>query len=100
MTPRGETRFEVAGTKQVGDRHANARTLLCTGLACLTLVLAAGTCAEAAAWCANYTDNAGTNCGFYTIQQCQAAVSGVGGYCAPNPAVPEQLPAGTRRRTR
>ncbi len=74
--------------------------LTCTALASLTLVFAAGTCAEAAAWCAYYSDNAGTNCGFYTIQQCQAATSGGGGYCAPNPEVLDPPPAVTRRRAR
>jgi hypothetical protein len=37
------------------------------------------------AWCADQGGrNAYTNCGYYTLQQCQAAVSGVGGYCRPN----------------
>jgi peptidoglycan hydrolase-like protein with peptidoglycan-binding domain len=31
-------------------------------------------------WCANY-NNGSSNCGFYTFQQCLAAVSGVGGSC-------------------
>jgi hypothetical protein len=35
-----------------------------------------------ARWCANYV-NGTTNCGFYTFQQCLAAVSGVGGSCEP-----------------
>ena len=34
-------------------------------------------------WCANYR-NGGSNCGFTTIEQCQATVSGVGGFCGPN----------------
>jgi len=76
------------------------RMLTCTELASLTLVVAAGTYADAAAWCAYYNDNAGTNCGFYTIQQCQAAISGVGGYCAPNPEGPDLPSTGTRRRAR
>jgi hypothetical protein len=33
-------------------------------------------------WCANY-NNGSSNCGFYTFQQCLAAVSGVGGSCQP-----------------
>lgn len=33
-------------------------------------------------WCAYY-QNGSTNCGFSTIQQCRAAISGVGGNCAP-----------------
>jgi hypothetical protein len=75
------------------------RTFTCTALAALTLLFAIGTYADAAAWCAHYNDNGGTNCGFYTYQQCQAAVSGVGGYCALNlEGPPGQPPSGTRRK--
>jgi hypothetical protein len=39
-------------------------------------------------WCAQYSGGAfgggGTNCYFKTIEQCRAAVSGVGGFCVPN----------------
>ncbi len=36
-------------------------------------------------WCARYgTGFGGANCGFYSIEQCRAAVSGVGGFCQPN----------------
>ena len=38
-------------------------------------------------WCAVYGDNegaGGTNCGFLTIEQCRATVSGIGGSCEPN----------------
>jgi uncharacterized protein DUF3551 len=39
-------------------------------------------------WCAVYSGGSfgggGTNCYFVTLGQCQAAVSGVGGFCAPN----------------
>jgi hypothetical protein len=38
-------------------------------------------------WCAQYSggmDGGGRNCGFVTIEQCMATVSGVGGFCAPN----------------
>jgi Protein of unknown function (DUF3551) len=37
-------------------------------------------------WCAQYSGSAGgaTNCGFLTIEQCRATVSGIGGFCAPN----------------
>jgi hypothetical protein len=34
-------------------------------------------------WCAAYR-NGGNNCGFTTIEQCRASVSGVGGSCEPN----------------
>jgi Protein of unknown function (DUF3551) len=36
-------------------------------------------------WCAYYgSGSGGTNCGFYSWEQCQAAISGNGGYCARN----------------
>ena len=36
-------------------------------------------------WCAEYAGRSGgTNCYFVTLQQCRAAVSGVGGLCRPN----------------
>jgi len=62
------------------------RTFTSIALTSLTLVFAAGTHADAAAWCAYYDGNEGTNCGFYTRQQCEEDISGVGGYCAQNPA--------------
>ena len=38
-------------------------------------------------WCAQYSERTGggTNCGFVTLRQCQATISGVGGICQPNP---------------
>jgi hypothetical protein len=55
-------------------------------------VLAAGVMAQPAhadpyRWCAEYgggRGGGGTNCGFVTWQQCQAAISGVGGFCRKN----------------
>ena len=36
-------------------------------------------------WCAEAGGrNAYQNCGYYTYQQCRAAVSGVGGFCRPD----------------
>jgi uncharacterized protein DUF3551 len=38
-------------------------------------------------WCAVYSSDdggGGTNCGFLTIEQCRATVSGIGGFCEPN----------------
>jgi hypothetical protein len=37
-------------------------------------------------WCAVYGGDAGgaSNCGFLTIEQCRANVSGIGGFCEPN----------------
>jgi hypothetical protein len=39
-------------------------------------------------WCADYgggDNGGGTNCGFVTLQQCMATVSGIGGFCRENP---------------
>jgi Protein of unknown function (DUF3551) len=37
-------------------------------------------------WCAAYGGDMGgaSNCGFLTIEQCRATVSGIGGSCEPN----------------
>jgi len=38
-------------------------------------------------WCAQYSGGGmggGRNCGFTTLQQCMATVSGIGGYCEAN----------------
>ena len=46
------------------------------------LLSVSATQAKAETWCANYGDaNGGRNCGFHSYQQCQAAVSGTGGFC-------------------
>ncbi len=38
-------------------------------------------------WCAQYggKGGGGTNCGFVTLEQCRATLSGMGGLCEPNP---------------
>jgi hypothetical protein len=37
-------------------------------------------------WCAelSLSGDVGTNCYFMTLEQCRAAISGVGGFCRPN----------------
>jgi hypothetical protein len=38
-------------------------------------------------WCAVYAGGntgGGTNCGFITLEQCMATISGMGGWCEPN----------------
>lgn len=39
-------------------------------------------------WCAQYSERAvgATNCGFVTLAQCRATISGIGGICYENPA--------------
>ena len=41
-------------------------------------------------WCATYGSHGGTNCGFYSFEQCQATVSGIGGFCYQNPFSQQQ----------
>ena len=42
--------------------------------------------ADPYAWCAQYSGRGGggRNCGFTTLEQCRATVSGIGGFCEPN----------------
>jgi len=51
--------------------------------------LAAFACDSAVAdpykWCAEYTGGmGGSNCGFVTLEQCRANITGTGGFCRPN----------------
>jgi Protein of unknown function (DUF3551) len=39
---------------------------------------------RAGTWCANYSNQSGSNCGFYSFEQCRATVSGIGGFCSRN----------------
>ena len=53
------------------------------------------------AWCALYSGSGlggAQNCYFLTLEQCRAAVSGVGGYCSPNPFYTGPGPAPGPRR--
>lgn len=83
------------------------RILAATLIAVVTVVLtpAAGM-ADPYQWCAVYSGGmggGGTNCGFVTIEQCRATVSGIGGFCDPNPFYtgPVERPAKrTRKRAR
>jgi hypothetical protein len=44
-------------------------------------------------WCARY-DWTTSNCGFVSLRQCLATISGIGGRCEPNP---RYVPQGRRR---
>jgi hypothetical protein len=50
------------------------------------LILAQAAQAQNYPWCAQYSDGGGgaQNCGFSTFAQCEADVSGIGGFCEPN----------------
>lgn len=49
------------------------------------LLLPASAQAQNYPWCAQYAPGGSFNCGFVTIQQCMAAISGNGGSCEANP---------------
>ncbi len=53
-------------------------------------------------WCANYGDsNGGINCGFVSLEQCRAAISGNGGSCMENGfATAVQAPVRTKKPKR
>jgi len=69
--------------------------------AAVVLMPAAGK-ADPYKWCAVYSGDmdGGTNCGFVTIEQCRATVSGIGGFCNPNPFYtgPAERPAKRARK--
>jgi len=67
------------------------------GLTFLIAIGAAGTPAQAAAWCAFYGPST-YNCGFHTCEQCLATVRGAGGWCRQN--FFESGPKPNRRRAR
>jgi len=70
------------------EMEATMRSILAIA-ACAALSLAAGTQRSHAEvtypWCAEYSMQGSSNCGFATLAQCQAALSGNGGYCSANP---------------
>jgi hypothetical protein len=52
--------------------------------------------ADPYAWCAVYSVSGDTNCGFVSLEQCRATISGIGGFCQPNPFY-TQAPVGHRQ---
>jgi hypothetical protein len=57
----------------------------------LMLVAAGVASADPYKWCAVDSSSGGTNCGFVTIEQCRATISGRGGACEPKQVVPPNL---------
>lgn len=84
--------------------HLNtSRLALALGFAavCFTAGPQAVTSARAGVeypWCAVYSEASvgATNCGFTTLAQCRATISGIGGTCLENPAY-EPRPAPVRK---
>jgi hypothetical protein len=72
------------------------------GLAASTLFAPGNARAENYPWCAVLSvGDAAYNCGFTTLEQCRATVSGVGGFCEVNRFTdePVRAPAKRMRRT-
>ena len=78
------------------------RAALALGVVIALGALEAATPASAqGAWCAYYSGtHGGTNCGFYTFEQCRWAISGVGGSCSPSPYVSVNDPPPRRKARR
>ena len=79
------------------------RNVIVTTIAAAALVsLSASSPAQAREypWCAYYGvfGSVATNCGFNTLAQCQATISGIGGYCQTNPAYRGPSTGGRSRR--
>jgi hypothetical protein len=72
------------------------------GFAILLSVIPSSATADPYQWCAAYGTPGGTNCGFLTIEQCRATLSGNGGFCEPNQFYtgPETATTGRNRKHR
>ena len=73
--------------------HARRIRLLMVVVVATTSVFctAGATCADPYKWCAVDDSGGGTNCGFVTLEQCRATISGKGGSCEPKQVVPPNL---------
>jgi hypothetical protein len=83
-------RNKIAASALVIEQHRNTRRsamrIMLFMLAVFAVTAGSGTRAQAQnyPWCADYAGFGSQNCGFTTIQQCQAALSGNGGFCNAN----------------
>ena len=68
------------------------KVVVAAALVALTAAMPKPASAQLYPYCAFYTDQT-RNCGFPTMWSCQAAVSGVGGYCGVNPRAVQRPPA-------
>ncbi|MFN3659068.1 MAG: DUF3551 domain-containing protein [Pseudolabrys sp.] len=79
--------------------------LILPALAAAAMFIPAQSQADPYKWCAQYggrDGGGGRNCGFVTWEQCMATVSGIGGFCEPNPFYtgPETQKRKARKRPR
>jgi uncharacterized protein DUF3551 len=75
--------------------------MLLAGALLAAMGVASTPAAAQGSWCAE--DMNARNCGFYTLEQCRAAASGLGAGCYPNqfaPRVPAAEPPKRAKRTK
>jgi hypothetical protein len=72
--------------EQHRDTRRSAMRIVLFMLAIFAVTIGIGSRAQAQnyPWCADYAGFGSQNCGFTTFQQCQAALSGNGGFCNAN----------------
>jgi hypothetical protein len=59
--------------------------LLLAALAAISVTNSTTAKAQEFPWCAHYVDDGGsTNCGFYSQEQCEMTIRGMGGFCTAN----------------
>jgi len=80
-------------------RRMSLAAIILATLAVPTMTVSAARAEIVYPWCAYYSGRAGgaTNCGFVTYEQCLATISGIGGWCGPNPRYPDPPPRRRRR---
>jgi len=72
-------------------KMAHASGVLVAVAVALVLVAAGVASADPYKWCAVDSSSGGINCGFVTIEQCRATISGRGGSCEPRQVFPPNL---------
>jgi hypothetical protein len=79
----------------VNPQEAAMRHLIfALGFLVATAAISTPAKADGYRWCAQYSGLGGAkNCGFVTIEQCMATVSGMGGFCVPNQFYQPSAPA-------
>ena len=75
--------------------------LLVAGILVVTVGISTSAQAQNYPWCAQYSGGGGggRNCGFVTLAQCMATVSGIGGFCEPNTLYVPSAPSHKRKST-
>ena len=79
-------------------RKRLAGTIILAALAAAIVLTPAAAKADPYRWCAVYGGDMGgaSNCGFVTIEQCRATISGKGGSCQPKQVIPHNLSPAAR----